>query len=118
MIGAQSARRRLGGLQVAAFRHRNYRLFFGGQLDLARRHVDAAGRPGAGSSSQLTGDPIWLGIVATAQFLPVMVLGLFAGVAADALPKRQVLLATQVGDDGPRLRARRPGHRRASSRSG
>ena len=30
---------------------------------------------------QLTGDPIWLGIVATAQFLPVIVLGLFGGVA-------------------------------------
>ena len=34
---------------------------------------------------ELTGDPIWLGIVAAAQFIPVMVLGLFAGVAADAL---------------------------------
>jgi MFS family permease len=34
--------------------------------------------------------------VATAQFLPVMVFGLFAGVAADALPKRRVLIATQV----------------------
>jgi MFS family permease len=45
---------------------------------------------------QLTGDPIWLGIVATAQFLPVMILGLFAGVAADALPKRRVLIATQT----------------------
>ena len=29
-----------------AFRHRNYRLFFGGQADLAGRDVDAAGRPG------------------------------------------------------------------------
>ena len=45
---------------------------------------------------ELTGDPIWLGIVAAAQFIPVMILGLFAGVAADALPKRQTLVATQV----------------------
>ena len=45
---------------------------------------------------QLTGDPIWLGIVAAAQFIPVMILGLFAGVAADALPKRQTLVATQA----------------------
>ena len=44
----------------------------------------------------LTGDPMWLGIVAAAQFIPVMILGLFAGVAADALPKRQTLVATQV----------------------
>ena len=27
-----------------AFRHRNYQLFFGGQLDLAHRHLDAVGR--------------------------------------------------------------------------
>ena len=35
-------------------------------------------------------------MVAGAQFLPVMVLGLFAGVLADVLPKRQTLLAVQV----------------------
>jgi MFS family permease len=44
----------------------------------------------------LTGDPFWLGVVATAQFLPVMVLGLFAGILADVLPKRQTLLAVQA----------------------
>ena len=42
------------------------------------------------------GDPLWLGVVAAAQFVPVMVLGLFAGVLADTLPKRQTLLAVQV----------------------
>jgi MFS family permease len=36
-----------------------------------------------------------LGIVAAAQFLPVMVLGLFGGLAADLLPKRLGLLFTQ-----------------------
>ena len=40
---------------------------------------------------QLTGDPLWLGVVAAAQFLPVLIFGLFAGVVADALPKRQTL---------------------------
>ena len=39
------------------------------------------------------GDPLWLGIVAAAQYVPVMILGLFAGVLADVLPKRQTLLA-------------------------
>ena len=42
------------------------------------------------------GDPLWLGVVAAAQFLPVMILGLFAGILADVLPKRQTLLAVQV----------------------
>ena len=45
---------------------------------------------------QLTHDPIWLGIVAAAQFIPVMIFGLFAGVLADALPKRRVLIWTQA----------------------
>ena len=45
---------------------------------------------------ELTHDPIWLGIVSAAQFIPVIILGLFAGVAADALPKRRVLIATQT----------------------
>ena len=44
----------------------------------------------------LTGDPFWLGVVATAQFLPVMVLGLFAGILADVLPKRQTLIVVQA----------------------
>ena len=35
-------------------------------------------------------------MVATAQFLPVMVFGLFAGVLADVLPKRQTLMAVQA----------------------
>ncbi|MEO6207525.1 MAG: MFS transporter, partial [Candidatus Limnocylindrales bacterium] len=42
------------------------------------------------------GDPLWLGVVAAAQFVPVIILGLFAGVLADALPKRQTLMAVQA----------------------
>ena len=92
MIGAAFARDRLTGLRrIEAFRHRNYRLFFAGQLiSLIGTWMQQVAQ--AWLVLQLTGDPIWLGIVATAQFLPVMVLGLFAGVVADALPKRQLLL--------------------------
>ena len=35
-------------------------------------------------------------VVTAAQFLPVLVFGLFGGLIADALPKRPTLLATQV----------------------
>ena len=45
---------------------------------------------------QLTSDPLWLGVVAAAQFIPVLVFGLFAGVYADSLPKRKTLIATQA----------------------
>ena len=58
--------------------------------------MDAAGRPGLARPELTGGDPLWLGVVATAQFLPVMVLGLFAGVLADVLPKRQTLMAVQA----------------------
>ena len=44
---------------------------------------------------QLTHDPFWLGVVAAAQFIPVMIFGLFAGVLADTLPKRPTLIASR-----------------------
>ncbi len=97
MIGrATLARSRRTGLRgVTAFRHRNYRLFFTGQLiSLVGTWMQQVAQ--AWLVLQLTGDPVWLGIVAAAQFIPVMVLGLFAGVAADALPKRRVLLGAQT----------------------
>jgi MFS family permease len=77
------------------FRHRNFRLFFTGQaVSLVGTWMQQVAQ--AWLVLQLTRDPIWLGIVAAAQYLPVMVLGLFAGVAADALPKRRVLIWTQT----------------------
>ena len=80
---------------MSAFRHRNYRLFFAGQaISLVGTWMQQVAQ--AWLVLQLTHDPIWLGIVAAAQFIPVMVLGLFAGVAADALPKRRVLIWTQI----------------------
>jgi len=45
---------------------------------------------------ELTNDPWALGLMAAAQFLPVIVLGLFAGVLADAVSKRRALMATQA----------------------
>jgi MFS family permease len=82
-----------GGLR--AFRHRNYRLFFAGQaVSLIGTWMQQVAQ--AWLVLELTRDPLWLGVTAAAQFLPVMALGLFAGVAADALPKRQTLLAIQV----------------------
>ena len=81
------------GLRV--FRHRNFRLFYFGQLvSLAGTWMQAVAQDWL--VLQLTNDPVALGLVAAAQFLPVMVLGLFGGLAADALPKRAALLGTQT----------------------
>jgi len=78
-----------------AFRHRNYRLFFGGQgMSLIGTWMQSVAQ--SWLVLQLTGDPFMLGVVSAAQFLPVMFLGLFGGLIADALPKRRTLLATQA----------------------
>jgi MFS family permease len=45
---------------------------------------------------ELTNDPFALGLAAAFQFVPVLVFGLFGGVAADVLPKRLTLMATQA----------------------
>ena len=83
----------LGGAR--AFRHRNYRLFFTGQLiSLVGTWMMTVAQ--SWLILQLTGDPLLLGVVAAAQFGPVLVLGLFGGVIADSLPKRRTLIATQV----------------------
>jgi MFS family permease len=78
-----------------AFRHRNYRLFFSGQLiSLIGTWMQTVAQ--SWLVLQLTGDPFMLGVVSAAQFLPVMFLGLFGGLIADALPKRQTLMVTQA----------------------
>lgn len=77
-----------------ALRHRNYRLFFAGQLtSLIGTWMMTVAQ--SWLVLQLTGDPFDLGVVAAVQFLPVLVFGLFGGVIADSLPKRRTLVATQ-----------------------
>ena len=83
---SMTAGRATGARGTTAFRHRNYRIFFAGQaVSLVGTWMQQVAQ--AWLVLELTGDPIWLGIVAAAQFIPVMILGLFAGVAADALPE-------------------------------
>jgi MFS family permease len=95
VIGRDAFSRERLTANMTAFHHRNYRLFFAGQLvSLIGTWMQQVAQ--AWLVWELTGDPIWLGIVTTAQFVPVVILGLFAGVAADALPKQKVLLAAQV----------------------
>ena len=91
MTGGRTARR-----SVSAFDHRNYRLFFAGQaVSLVGTWMQQVAQ--AWLVLELTGgDPLWLGIVSAAQFMPVVLLGLFAGVLADVLPKRQTLMAVQA----------------------
>lgn len=86
-----------GGLRWrGALRHRNFRFFWFGQLiSLVGTWMQQIAQ--AWLVLLLTGDPFWLGIVSAAQFLPVLILGLFGGMIADLLPKRRTLVATQTG---------------------
>jgi MFS family permease len=82
-------------IRLRAFQHRNYRLFFGGQaISLVGTWMQQVAQ--GWLVLQLTNDPFWLGLVAVAQFGPILALGLFGGLIADHLPKRQTLLVTQI----------------------
>jgi len=80
---------------LSAFRHYNYRLFWGGMLvSLIGTWMQQLGQ--AWLVLQLTNDPLALGLIAAAQFMPVLVLGLFGGIVADAVSKRTALFITQI----------------------
>jgi MFS family permease len=76
-------------------KHRNYRLFFSGQV------VSVSGTwmqniATAWLILQLTHSPVAVGVLALCQFLPYTVLGLFAGVVVDRLEPRRTVIATQT----------------------
>jgi MFS family permease len=79
---------------LRALRHRNYRLLFFGQLISlcgVWMQITAQGW----LVLRLTDSPLWLGVIAAAQSLPVLLFSLPAGALADRLPKRRLLLAMQ-----------------------
>jgi MFS family permease len=80
---------------LRAFRHRNFRLFWAGMMvSLIGTWMQQLGQ--AWLVLQLTNDPIALGLIAAAQFMPVLVFGLFGGIVADAVSKRAALYVTQT----------------------
>src|SRR5213078_2387341 len=90
----------LGGLlwqqTFAALRHRNFRLFFAGQL------VSLTGTWMQNTAQgwlvyQLTGSKLLLGVVAAVGSAPMMLFSIWGGSVADRHPKRQILLWTQLG---------------------
>lgn len=80
---------------LRAMRHRNFRLFFFGQL------VSLTGTWMQYTAQQwlvyrITGSQLSLGAVTFANFLPVLLLSLFMGVIIDRLPRRRLLVLTQT----------------------
>ncbi len=79
----------------SALRHRNFRLFWSGQLiSLIGTWMQTTGQ--SWLVLQLTHSAWILGIVGALQFLPMLLFSLFGGVIADRLPKRRMLLVTQL----------------------
>jgi MFS family permease len=84
-----------GPRALASLRHRNFRLFWSGQLvSLVGTWMQTVAQ--GWLVWTLTRDPVALGITAACQFTPVLLFGLLGGVLADALPKRQTLIVTQI----------------------
>jgi MFS family permease len=80
---------------LAAFRHRNYRLFWFGQLvSVTGTWMQTLAQ--AWLVLTLTSSAFLLGLVSVFQFTPILLFGLFAGVLADRLPKRNLLVGTQA----------------------
>jgi MFS family permease len=79
---------------LRAFRHRDFRLFWFGQLvSLIGTWMQSVAQ--AWLVLELTNSPFRLGLVGTLQFAPMLVLSFFAGALADRLPKRRLVMVSQ-----------------------
>ncbi|NJM05993.1 MFS transporter [Candidatus Gracilibacteria bacterium] len=93
--GTQAAPRWRTPAMLRALRHRNYRLFFFGQLiSLTGTWMQSVAQGWLVLS--LTGSPLLLGLTTAMNSLPVLLFSLPAGTIIDRVSKHRVLLITQV----------------------
>src|SRR5215831_9193688 len=91
--GVPARRRLLAGFP--ALRHRNFRLFVVGQgLSLIGFWMQSVAQ--GWLVYRLQERPLDLGTVVFAGYVPILLLAPVAGVIADHLPRRRILLATQT----------------------
>jgi MFS family permease len=78
-----------------ALRHRNFRLFFGGQLtSLIGTWMQTAAQ--SWLVLKLTNSALMLGTVSFANYLPILLITLFAGVFVDRADRRRLIILTQT----------------------
>lgn len=78
----------------SALRHPNYRRFFTGQaISLTGTWMQTIAQ--GWLVLEITGSGTALGAIVALQFLPILLLGPYAGVVADRVDRRRMLLATQ-----------------------
>ncbi len=82
-------------LSLRALGHRNFRLYWTGQLiSLVGTWMQMVAR--AWLVLELTHSAFWLGMVGFANSIPVLLLSLWAGEIADKVPKRTLIIWTQT----------------------
>src|SRR5580704_12072999 len=80
---------------VRSLKHRNFRLFFSGQMiSLVGTWMDNIAE--AWLVYRLTGSSLLLGTVAFAGQIPIFLLGPLGGLVADRWNRRSIIVATQV----------------------
>ncbi|MCC7417322.1 MAG: MFS transporter [Acidobacteria bacterium] len=80
---------------LGAFRHRNYRLYFGGQIiSLTGTWMQSVAE--AWLVFRLTGSPTLLGATSFATLIPVFLFATVGGTVADRVNRRRLLIATQT----------------------
>src|SRR5207247_6008278 len=80
---------------LRALGHRNFRLFWSGQLiSLVGTWMQTIAR--GWLVLELTHSPFWLGMVGFANAFPVLLFSLWGGVVADRVSKRLLIIATQA----------------------
>ncbi len=93
ILGTQAGRAALAG-RFRALRHRNFRLYWYGQLvSLVGTWMQSVAQ--GWLMHRLTSSAFMLGLLGFLQFLPVLLISLWAGVMADQMDKRRLLLITQ-----------------------
>ncbi len=94
MTQEQPARKRRAALR--ALRHRNYQLFFGGQLiSLIGTWMQSVAQ--SWLVYRLTGSAALLGLVGFSSQIPVFLVAPVGGTVADRIPRRSIVVATQTG---------------------
>ena len=80
---------------MGALRHRNYRLYFVGQvISTVGTWMQSVAMPWLALT--LTHDAFHVGLVIATQFAPMLVAGQFGGLLADRFPKRRILVCSQL----------------------
>ena len=85
-----------------SLRHRNYRLFFFGQL-LSLMGTWMQNIALAWLVYQLTHSSVWLGAIGFLASIPVLLFSMFGGTLADRVSKKRLIIATQAASMGQAL---------------